>query len=78
MAIERKKTKVKMNQPVYLGISILDISKTLMYKFWYDYIKLKYLLLNKACTAEPYSFLVNDARLASDNPLRFRKNLLNI
>ena len=32
----------------------------------------------KKCTAEPYSFLVNDATLASDNCLRFRKNLLNI
>ena len=37
-----KKTKVKMNKPVYLGMSILDISKTRMYKFWYDYIKPKY------------------------------------
>ena len=34
-----KKTKAKMNKPVYLGMSTLDISKTLMYKFWYDYIK---------------------------------------
>ena len=33
MAIETKKTKVKMNKPVYLGISIIDISKTLMYEF---------------------------------------------
>ena len=32
----------------------------------------------KKCTAEPYSFLVNDVTLASDNPLRFRKNLFNI
>ena len=32
----------------------------------------------RECTAEPYSFLVNDATLASDNPLRFRKNLFNI
>ena len=32
----------------------------------------------KKCTAEPYSFLVNDTTLASDNPLRFRKNLFNI
>ena len=32
----------------------------------------------KKCTAEPYSFLVNDATLASDYPLRFRKNLFNI
>ena len=42
MAIETKKTKVKMNKPVYLGISIIDISKTLMYEFQYDYIKPKY------------------------------------
>ena len=32
----------------------------------------------RKCTAEPYSFLVNDTTLASDNPLRFRKNLFNI
>ena len=32
----------------------------------------------KECTAKPYSFLVNDTTLASDNPLRFRKNLFNI
>ena len=38
-----------------------------------DFIK-----IYKKYTAEPYSFLVNDATLASDNPLRFRKNLFNI
>ena len=36
-----------------------------------DFIK-----IYKKCTAEPYSFLVNDTTLPSDNPLRFRKNLL--
>ena len=39
---EMKKIEVKMNKPVYLGQAILDISKTLMYEFWYDYIKPKY------------------------------------
>ena len=42
MVIEMKKTKVKMNKPLYLGASILDISKTLMYDFWYHYLKPKY------------------------------------
>ena len=36
MAIEMKKTTVKMNNMIYLGLSILHISKTLMYEFWYD------------------------------------------
>ena len=42
MAIEMKKTRVKMNKPLYLGMLILDISKILMYKFWYNYIIPKY------------------------------------
>ena len=42
LIIEMKKTEVKMNKPIYLGMSILDISKTLMYEFWYDYVKPKY------------------------------------
>ena len=40
--IEMKKSKVKMNKPIYLGLSILEISKILMYEFWYDYMKPKY------------------------------------
>ena len=39
LAIEMKKTKVKMNKPIYLGLSILEISKTLMYEICYDYMK---------------------------------------
>ena len=42
LAIEIKKAKVKMNKPVYLGMSILDISKTLTYEFWYDCLTPKY------------------------------------
>ena len=38
-----------MNKPVYLGLSILEISKTLMYEFWYDYIKPKYQNNVKLC-----------------------------
>ena len=38
-----------------------------------DFIK-----IHKNCTAEPYYFLVNDTTLASDHPLKFRKNIFNI
>ena len=40
--IEMKKNKVKMNKPIYFRLSILEISKILMYEFWYDYMKPKY------------------------------------
>ena len=42
MAMEMKKTKLKLTKPRYLGMSILDIGKTLMYEFWYDCIRPKY------------------------------------
>ena len=42
LAIEMKKIKVKMNKLVYLRLSVLEISKTLMYEVWYYYIKPKY------------------------------------
>ena len=35
-----------------------------------------FMKIYKKCAAKPYSFLVNDTTLSSDNPLRFRKNLL--
>ena len=59
LAIEMKKTKVKMNKPVYLGMSILDISKTLMYEFWYDYIKPKYQDRAKLCYMNTDSFVIH-------------------
>ena len=42
MRIYMNKTQINYNKPIYLGMSILDISKTLMYEFHYDYIKPKY------------------------------------
>ena len=48
-----------MNKPLYLGISILDISKTLMYKFWFDYFKPKYGDRAKLCYAGTDSFIIN-------------------
>ena len=47
-----------MNQPVYLGMSILDISKTLMYRFWYGYIKPKYKDRSKLCYTDTDSFII--------------------
>ena len=38
LAIEMRKTQILMNKPVYLGLSILDLSKTVMYEFWYYYV----------------------------------------
>ena len=57
--IEMKKTKVKVNKPIYLGLSILDISKILMYEFWYDYMKPKYDDNVKFCYVDTDSFIIN-------------------
>ena len=57
--IEMKKTKVKMNKPIYLGLSILEISKTLMYEFWYDYMKPKYNNDVKLSYMDTDSFIMN-------------------
>ena len=57
--IEMKKTKVKMNKPIYLGLSILEISKILMYEFWFDYMKPKYDNNVKLCYMDTDSFIMN-------------------
>ena len=54
-----KKTKVKMNKPIYLGLSILEISKILMYEFCYDYMKPKYGNNIKLCYMDKDSFEMN-------------------
>ena len=59
LAIEMKKTKVKMNKPIYLGLSILEISKTLMYEICYDYKKPKFGDNVKLCYMYPDSFIMH-------------------
>ena len=39
LGTEREKAEILMNKPLYLRLSILELSKILMYKFWYDYLK---------------------------------------
>ena len=58
MAIEMNKTRVLMNKPVYLGQTMLDISKTLMYEFWYDYLVPKYGDKIKLCYMDTDSFII--------------------
>ena len=57
--IEMKRMKVKMHKPIYLGSSMLDISKILMYEFWYDYMKPKYNDNVKLCYMDTDSFVMN-------------------
>ena len=57
--IEMKKTKVRMNKPIHLGLSILEISKTLMYEFWNDYMDTNSFIINIK-TNEFYKDISND------------------
>ena len=59
MIIEMRKVEVKMNKPIYLGQAILDISKTLTYEFWYDYIKPKYGDKARLCYMDTDSFVIH-------------------
>ena len=58
-AVEMKKINVKMNKPVYLGLSILEISKTLIYEIWCNYIKAKYQQNVRLCYMDTDSFIIN-------------------
>ena len=70
--IEMNKTKVKMNKPIYLGLSILEISKLLMYEFCYDYMKPKYGNNVKLCYMDIDSFIMN---IKTEN---FYKDIANV
>ena len=58
LATEMRKTQMLMNKPVYLGLSISDLSKIVMYEFWYDYVKPKYCENAKLCYMNTDSFIV--------------------
>ena len=59
VAIEMKKSPIIMNKPVYLGLSILGLSKTVMYEFWCDCVKQKYGQNAKLCYVDTDSFIVH-------------------
>ena len=59
LSTEMQKTEILMNIPVYLGFSIPELSKILMYEFWYDYVKLKYDENAKGCYMDTGSFIVH-------------------
>ena len=65
-----------MNKPIYLGLSILEISKILMYEFWYDYVKPQYNDNVRLCYMDTDSFVMhiktNDLKaITSDVENRF-------
>ena len=59
LAIQMRKTQILMYKPVYLGLSILDLSKTVMYEFRYDYVKPKYGENAKLCYIDTDNFIVH-------------------
>ena len=78
IAVHMYKTKIILNKPMYLGMSILDLSKTLMYDFYYIYIKKKYgdkvevlltntdSLLYKIYTEDFYKDIISDVETMFD------------
>ena len=58
LVMEMRKTEVRMNKPIYLGQAILDLSKTLMFEFWYDYIKPKFGDKARLCYMDTDSYVM--------------------
>ena len=54
-----RKTQISTSKHVYLGLSILDLNKTVMYEFWYNYVKPKYWEHGKLCYMDTDSFTVH-------------------
>ena len=59
LVMEMKKNEVKMNKPIYLGQAVLDLSKTLMFEFWYDYLKPMYGDKIRLCYTDTDSFIIH-------------------
>ena len=59
LVMEMKKIEVKINKPIYLGQAVLDLSKTLMFEFWYDYLKPKYGDKIRLCYTDTDSFIMH-------------------
>ena len=55
-----RKNQIPTNNPIYVGLSILDLSKTLMYEFWYDYVKPKHGENGKLSYIDTGSFIVQN------------------
>ena len=53
------KTQILINKPAYLGLSTLDLSKIVIYEFWYDYVKPKYGENANLCYMDTDSFSVH-------------------
>ena len=63
LRIEMIKIKIKMNKPVYLGLSILNISKIVMYEYCYNYLKLIYGNSVELYCMDPDSFIVRRKKI---------------
>ena len=61
-AKEMRKTQILMNKTIYLGLSILYISKNVMYEFWFDYVKPRHCKNPKFCYMDTGSFIVYKKR----------------
>ena len=57
--MKKKKTSVRMNRPIYLGLAILSLSKVLIYEYWYDEMKPKYGDRIRLCYMDTDSFVMH-------------------
>ena len=84
LAIEMKKTSVKMNKPIYLGLTILSLSKILMYDYWYNEMKPKYKDKIRLCYMDADNFIMHiktedfNKDVADERPLKDRYQWVKI